>query len=321
MSGERKLVMLFPVMNDFQKAQLAERADKYGFEVALCDNISDALKEAADAEIVFGLNKALAKAGPNIRWVATPSAGVDHFLSEVAGTDILLTNSSGAYGVTIAEHIIMTTIELMRRRMEYIGLARQRIWEQGLPVRSIYGSRVTLVGTGDIGVEAAKRLRAFEPESITGVNRRGVNPDGIFDRIVTISEIDSVLPETDLLILSLPSTKETRGLLTEERLRLLPESAYIVNVGRGDVLDEKALEKMLREGQLGGAALDVFEKEPLTADSTLWDCPRLVMTTHVAGNWTLQHTVDRIFELFLEDFENYCEGRPLKQRVDTAAGY
>jgi phosphoglycerate dehydrogenase-like enzyme len=156
---------------------------------------------------------------------------------------------------------------------------------------------------------------------MTGVNRRGSNPDNIYDRIVSLKEIDEVLPETDVLILSLPATDETIGLFDEARLNRLPEGSYIVNVGRGNVLDEKALERMLREGRLGGAALDVFEKEPLDRDSTLWDCPRLILTTHVAGNWTLPHTVEKIVSLFTADFENYCTGKPMKQLVDLEAGY
>ena len=177
------------------------------------------------------------------------------------------------------------------------------------------------MGTGDIGKEAAIRLKAFGPKSMTGVNRRGQNPDNLFDKIVTLSEIESVLPETDLLVLSLPSTPETKGLLTEERLHMLPKDAYIVNVGRGNVLDEKALEKILRAGELGGAALDVFEQEPLPADNGLWDCPRLVLTTHVAGNWTLPYTVNRIVDMFVDDIANFFENRPLNNLVDLTAGY
>jgi hypothetical protein len=102
---------------------------------------------------------------------------------------------------------------------------------------------------------------------------------------------------------------------------MLPEGAFIVNVGRGDAIDQQALETLLRKGTLGGAALDVFEKEPLPQDSTLWDCPRLILTTHVAGNWTLPLTVEKIVAMFLEDFDRYCKGLPLKRLVDRKIGY
>ena len=319
--SKRKIVTLYPGFADTHKEKIAASAAEYGFEAVFCDDRETALREALDAEIVLSYDPATAKAGTGVKWVCSPSAGVNHFREPLAGTGIMLTNSAGAHSVTIAEHIIMVTLELMRKRMDYIRLAAQRKWVMDLPVRSIHGARIAMLGTGNIGQETAKRLRAFEPESIVGINRKGMAPDGIFDRIVTIGDIDSILPETDLLIMSLPSTAETKLLFTEERMLRLPAESYIVNVGRGDVLDEKALERILRSGKLAGAALDVFEKEPLDPDSTLWDCPGLVLTTHVAGNWTLPLTVDRITDMFIEDLANYCEGRRLKRLIDLDVGY
>ncbi len=319
--GKRKLVVNFPPINESQKEYISSLAEKQGFETVFSKSPSETEKEAADAEILFGFNSSLIKPGSSLKWVCTPSAGVDHFLDKVRGTGIILTGSSGAYGVTIAEHIVMTLLEVMRRRPDYIRLKEERKWEQNLPVRSLFGARVTFLGTGDIGNEAAVRIRGFKPACMTGVNRRGHNPDNLYDGIVSLKELDEILPESDVLIMSLPATAETIGIMNEERLKKLPENAIIVNVGRGNAIDEKALEKMLREGKLGGAALDVFEKEPLDKDSTLWDCPGLILTTHVAGNWTLPYTVEKIVKLFAEDFINYCEGRPLKQTVDIEAGY
>ena len=132
--------------------------------------------------------------------------------------------------------------------------------------------------------------------------------------------LDAVLPQTDILIASLPGTAETRRMLDAAKLALLPDGALLINVGRGSVLDEAALEKELRAGRLQ-AALDVFEHEPLPKDSPLWDCPNLRLTPHVAGNMTLPYTVERIVSMFLEDFENYCAGRPLKRLVAREKGY
>jgi phosphoglycerate dehydrogenase-like enzyme len=138
---------------------------------------------------------------------------------------------------------------------------------------------------------------------------------------VTTGRLEEVLPETDLLILSLPATAETRNILDARRLALLPETARIVNVGRGSALDQKALERMLREGKLAGAALDVFEQEPIPADDPLWDCPNLVITPHMAGNMTLDYTTEKITDQFLEDLDNYAAGRPLKHTVDRKRAY
>ncbi len=215
----------------------------------------------------------------------------------------------------------MVTLEMMRRRSEYLEIVRRKGWIRDLHIDSIRNSRITLLGTGDIGRECAKRLRAFGPAALVGVNRRGVNPEDLFDRVVPADQLEKILPETDLLILSLPATEETRGILNEERLALLPETARLVNVGRGSAVDQKALEKMLREGKLAGAALDVFEQEPVPPEDSLWDCPRLLMTSHIAGNMTLDYTVEQITRQFLEDLENYAAGRPLKHLVDRKREY
>ena len=130
----------------------------------------------------------------------------------------------------------------------------------------------------------------------------------------------SALAEADALILSLPGTPETFHLLGEAQLALLPDGAAVINVGRGSVIDQPALERELRSGRLC-AALDVFEEEPLPQDHSLWTCPNLLITPHVAGNMTLPWTVNRIVELFLEDLENYCNGKPLRRRIDPQRGY
>ena len=317
----RKLLVTIPALTDRHRDLIRERAGQYGFRVIFCEDPEIAVQEGIEAEIMFSQFVKPVSEGKKVRWLCTPSAGVDFFVSALTGRDIILTNSSGAYGVTIAEHIVMVSLELMRRRPDYDEIVKQKIWIRDLPIRSFFGSRVVLLGTGDIGREAASRIRAFHPESITGINRRGDNPRGLFDRILTLSDAEDILPETDILISSLPSTPATKGILTEEKLRLLPETAFFVNVGRGDLVDQAALERMLREGSLGGAALDVLEKEPPEADSSLWNCPRLILTPHIAGNYTLPYTVERIVSMFLEDFENYCEGRPLKHKVSLSAGY
>lgn len=193
-------------------------------------------------------------------------------------------------------------------------------WGSPKPQKSLKDCRITALGTGDIGECFANRVRAFEPASLIGVNRSGKNVDA-FDRIVKIDALDEVLPDTDLLVMSLPDTAETRGILSRKRMELLPQGAYIVNVGRGSAIDEDALADLLESGYLAGAALDVFRTEPLPADSRLWKTKNLLITPHVAGNFTLDYTLDRDVALFLEDLVNYAEGRPLNNLVDRTREY
>ncbi len=317
----RKMAMAVEYLTAEQTERIHAAAEKYGFEIRIMDPArrdEEALKEA---EVLFGHLPEIARVSTNLKWICTPYAGVDQFLGKdaFANPEALLTNSSGAYGVTIAEHTVMMLLDILRRQPEYRKLVADHEWQRGLIVRSVKGSRILLLGTGDIGRETAKRLRAFEPAGITGVNRSGRNPGG-FDRILTGETWEEALPETDILICSLPGTKEAFHMLGEKQLALLPRGAVIINVGRGPVIDQAALVRELKNGRLF-AGLDVFEKEPLGKDDPVWDTPNLLITPHTAGNMTLAYTVERIVEMFLEDLDSYCAGRPLKHLVDRERGY
>ena len=318
----RLLIVVFPGLPEKHTSMILEAAERHGFECHFFEESFGCVSLLAGAEVVLGYDPFLARNAPNLRWLCTPFAGVDAFTAPgvFASPSAVLTNSSGAYGVTISEHVVMVLLWILRRQGEYSAHIRNREWVRRLPVRSLYGSRITLLGTGDIGQETARRLRSFEPERLTGVNRGGKNPENLFDRVLTADSLDQVLPETDILVISLPGTGDTARMVSAQHLALLPDNAVVVNVGRGSVLDQAALEKELRKGRLF-AALDVFEQEPIPPDSTLWSCPRLLITPHVAGDTTLPHTVDRIVSLFLEDFENYCSGQPLLRLVDRETGY
>ena len=319
----KKILVYTPRLTGKNRSDICRAAEGQGYSTVFCDDIAAARAGAADAEIILSAEPSLPGAAPALKWMCCAFAGVEPFLAPgaFANPAALLTNASGAYGVTIAEHVVMVALELMRRQMDYNRVVADRAWVRDLPIRSIRGSRVMLLGAGDIGRETAKRLRAFGPERIVAVNRSGLDAGPLFDETLPVSALDGVLPVTDLLVMSLPGTPQTRGLLDGRRLALLPKDAFLVNVGRGSAIDEGALLVRMRSGHLAGAALDVFDTEPLPADSPLWDCPRLLITTHVAGNMTLEYTVDRIVEMFLEDFNSYCAGRPLAHLVDREKGY
>lgn len=318
----RSLVVVLPDLTKEHISRIQQVAEQHGFECRFFDRSAESLPSLADAEVILGGSPFLSRNAQNLRWICSPSAGINQFMpaDAFANTGAVLTNSSGAYGVTISEHIIMLLLELLRRQMEYQPHIARHEWFRRLPVRSIYDSRIALLGTGDIGQETLLRLKGFAPEQVTGVNRSGRNPGGVFDRVIRSTDLDKLLPETDILIISVPGTPDTHHMIGPEQLALLPDHAVIINVGRGSVIDQAALEQELRKGRLY-AGLDVFETEPIPEDSSIWDCPRLIITPHVAGDTTLPHTLDRIVDLFLEDFENYCAGRPLLRSADRGKGY
>jgi phosphoglycerate dehydrogenase-like enzyme len=319
---KRKMAAVLREMTGAQREKIRAAAEGYGFEARFFDTAEEDPAYLKEAEVLFGHLPQIAGDAPRLKWLCTPFAGVDQFLAKdaFANPETLLTNSSGAYGVTISEHTVMILLEILRRRKEYRRITDAKGWKRDLEIRSIQGARITMAGTGDIGQETAVRLRAFGPESITGVNRSGANPEGLFDRILTTENLETALPETDVLIISLPGTKETYHLFGAQQLALLPDGAVVINVGRGSVVDQKALVRELEKGRLY-AGLDVFEREPPAEEDPVWNLENLVMTPHTAGNMTLTYTVQRIVDLFLEDLENYCAGRPLARLVDRKAGY
>lgn len=331
----KKISIVVPNLTELHKEAIRKAAQEKGCELRFFDpginNTGIQDEYIMSSEIVFGHQPAIAKASTCLRWMCTPFAGVDQLTKpdSFANEEAQLTNSSGAYGVTISEHVLMLLLQILRREPEYRAIVRNKEWRRDLAIRSVYGSRITLLGTGDIGIETAKRLKAFEPKIIIGVNRSGKrkadtsdnkNCEDPFDRIVKNDDLNSVLPETDILIISLPGTKETFHMLNKERLALLPDGAIIINVGRGSVIDQAALTEELNKCRLY-AGLDVFEEEPIPQNDPAWTQKNLLLTPHTAGNMTLPHTVDRIVEMFLEDLDNYCAGRPLQHLVQRDRGY
>ena len=182
---QRTLVAAIRELTRKQREEIRRAACAHGFEALFFDSPEDAMPALTDAEVVFGQSEFLARNAPRLRWLCSPFAGVDNFLAPgaFASAEAVLSNSSGAYGVTIAEHIVMVALEMLRRQLDYDAIVARRGWRRDLAVRSIHQSRVTLLGTGDIGREAARRLRAFRPERIVGVNRGGRDESGLFDRV------------------------------------------------------------------------------------------------------------------------------------------
>ena len=315
------------VVNDALKQKhielIEKTAHKVGAQLLITDSEDSIPENFKDAEVMYGFGMKTAAVSKDLKWLCAPSAGVDYLMKpdSFANKECLLTNSSGSYGVSIAEHIIAVSLMMMRRITEFHAETLRGEWGVRRAQKSLKDARVTVLGTGDIGNCFAKRSVSFEPASLVGVSRSGKSSGEFYDRVYKVSDLDSVLPFTDLLVMSLPATAETKGILSRERIGLLPEGAYVVNVGRGSAIDEDALADALDEGRLGGAALDVFVTEPLPKDSRLWKTKNLLITPHVAGNLTIDYTIDRNVEMFCEDLLNYAEGRPLKNLVDRNIGY
>ena len=216
----------------------------------------------------------------------------------------------------------MVTLMLLRQMPAYLDAARAHRWAAPAPVRSIHGCRVTILGTGDLGGNIARRMRGMGAEKIIGLSRSGkAREAGIFDETYPISQLDRLLSDAELLVMALPNTPETVNILNRERIARLPKEAIVINVGRGNALDQAALAEALNTDHIAGAALDVVDPEPLPENDPLWDTKHLILTPHISGNLTLGYTCDRNVELFCEDLANYAAGRPLSHLVDRKRGY
>lgn len=318
-----KILVINNMLEEKHFSQIKKAADEFGANVFFYKNEIEIPQENFDADIIYGFAPSIVKTSKNLKWLCVPWAGVDSLMKPdyFANEECLLTNSAGAYGVSIAEHMIAVSLVMMRRLDEFMAETREGQWLSPRPQKSLKDCRITVLGTGDIGTTFARRARAFEPASLVGVCRSGKSDSAVYDKVLPVNELDSILPETDFLAMSLPATSETAGILSRERFELLPEGAYIVNVGRGSAIDEDALADNLESGHLAGAALDVFQTEPLPADHRLWKTKNLLITPHVAGNMTLPYTKDKNVQMFIEDLKNFSEGKPLHYLVDRKLGY
>ena len=281
-------------------------------------------EKRGEYEVIYGMPKpSELKSFTNLKWFCGSFAGVDAYLDDslYPSPEVMLSNSSGAYGVTIAEHLIMVTLMLLRHEMTYCADAAAHRWGAVQPMRSIIGSTITVLGTGDIGTEFARRAKAMGAASIRGVRRTRKAADPAFDAIYTHDELDTLLPDTDILVMALPSTGETKNILSARRIALLPPTACVVNVGRGSAIDQPALVEALNAGKLAGAALDVFAEEPVPAGDPVWTAQNLLLTPHISGQMSLGYTRDRNVALFCEDLERYGRGEKPARLVDRRIGY
>ncbi len=318
-----KIVVINRLLKETHKEQIRKAAAVAGGSVLFVGSEEDIPSGWEDCEVIYGFGMKNAGKNKDLKWLSVPSAGVDYLMKPgvFANEDCLVTNSSGAYGVTIAEHIIAVSLMMMRRLDYSYRESLKGNWSSPVLQKSLKDCRILVLGTGDIGCSFARRARAFEPECIIGVSRSGRCEDPAFDAVKKVSELDLLLPSADLLVMSLPDTPETRDILNRERISLLPYGAFVVNVGRGSAIDEDALCESLEDGKLGGAALDVFKTEPLPSDSKLWKTKNLLITPHVAGNLTLEHTLNANVDMFCKNLINYSKGLPLNNLIDKSKGY
>lgn len=305
-----------------RRVRIDASAQKLGFEVHWVENGKVTAEDVQDCEIFFGmLPPELLRQAKSLKWLQCSFAGVDRYADQAQyAENIAITNASGAYGITISEHMVVTLLMLMRRMPEYHEMQKKREWYCVGQIKSVMNSVITVVGVGDIGSNFAKRvlpMGAF----VRGVRRtEGPKPDFV-DEIYTVDRLDEAITGADVVALCLPGTGETRRLFDRERMLKMKPGAILMNVGRGNAVDLLALDELLRSGHLGGAAIDVTEPEPLPPEHPLWTAPHALITPHISGNTSLPLTCDIIVDIFLDNLERYSKGQALQHLVNLKMGY
>ncbi|MGH9070117.1 MAG: D-2-hydroxyacid dehydrogenase [Acidimicrobiales bacterium] len=281
----------------------------------------------AGADILFDFGPAALqpelKGLPRLRWIQSTSAGVGQFARRVGLTerrDVVVTTASGVHGAALAEFVVMAMIFFNRDFGRLIQNQRAHHWQRGSG-RLIAGQTAGIVGLGHVGAETATFVRALGARTI-GVVRslagRSAATCGV-DRLVVQEDLDQVLPELNVLVLALPHTSETEGLLSARRIAMLRPDCLLVNLARGSVVDEPALVAALKSGGIRGAALDVFAEEPLPPTSPLWDLPNVLVSPHSAS--TVDGENKRIVQLFSDNLSRYQAGERLLNVLDSELLY
>ncbi len=319
----KKILFTLP-LDDAHKDLVKGQANGCREEAEIRFVPKDALTEAdvkgVDA-ILGDCPAALLNASGTVKWLQLPFAGVDPYV--VPGyvpADCVLTNATGAYDLTVSEHMVALCFALLRRLEEYARNQARAEWRILGTVYSVEDSTVLVLGAGNIGSRFAAKMKALGAYTI-GVCRRNKARSEAFDEVHTFEEVDSLLPRADIVAMVLPGSKETVHFMDERRLRLMKETAVLVNMGRGSAIDPAGLKKVLAEGHLFGAALDVTEPEPLPADDALWQMENVIITPHSAGQFLLKQTFENVVQIFCDNLKRYLNGEALRNIVDKEAGY
>jgi phosphoglycerate dehydrogenase-like enzyme len=285
-------------------------------------------RQLPEADVAFTpfIDRDAFLAATRLRWVQSPAVGVGSLMfPELLTSPVVITSARGIRARSIAEHVIGATIALARRLPAALRAQQAHRWAQdelegpGSGVRSLDGLRMGIVGLGSIGMEIV-RLAAPFGIRISAIRRRAQDPPpaGV-DHVHAPDRLREILETSDILVLAVPHTPYTKQIVGRRELERMKPGAILINIARGKLIDDVAVVEALRSGKLGGAALDVFTREPLEPDSPYWDLPNVIVTPHTSG--AMQDYWTPLVALFAGNLRRFERGEPLLNQVDKTAGY
>jgi glyoxylate/hydroxypyruvate reductase A len=316
-SAPRSVLIYNPDANEAARYAELVRAPKNAVTLHVCATPAEAEAVAAGTEILFAWKPPLtvyAKA-PRLRWLQAMGAGVDWALVPELPAHVIVTRAPGIFGPWMTEYVIGWCLSITQRTETYRQAQQARRWIGDVMPDRLRGKTMVVVGLGDIGRHIARAAR-FLGMRVLGVTRSGRAVPAV-DRVYRMSALTTALKAADFVVLVTPLTDDTRGFFDDRALAALPSHAWLVNIGRGALVDEPALENALRSRRIAGAILDVFTEEPLRPDHPLWSLPNAIITPHISG----PSTPEEIAPIFNDNLARYLAGRPLRHLVDRSRGY
>ena len=304
------------------------RSDFPELDVAQLNSYENVEQHVADVEILFGISIRPEQflAARKLRWIHSQAAAVHQFMfPEMVNSDVIITNARDVHGPVVAEQVIAMMFALAKRMPAAVRFQQKHVWGQDAMsrghsrTRELAGATVGLVGLGSIGRKVAKHASALGMRVIAVREHPEKEKPQYVDEVLPTAKLQELLAQSDYVVLSTPVTAETTGMIGARQLAAMKPEAFLLNVGRGPLIDEAALIEVLREHKIGGAALDVFDQEPLPRDSPLWDLEDLLITPHTAG--ISEKMWERHYVLFSENLRRYLSGQPLLGLVDKHSGY
>ncbi|MDQ0216831.1 phosphoglycerate dehydrogenase-like enzyme [Oikeobacillus pervagus] len=254
-----------------------------------------------------------------LKWIMVASAGLEKMPFEaIHKKQIFVTNARGIHKIPMAEFTLGLMLSHVKRFPELAHLEQNATWNKKLPLQELAGKRLLILGTGAIGSEIARLSQAFRMD-VMGVNRSGRQVE-FFSGIYQLDHMKEPLQTADFIVSVLPSTKETKYVLTEEHFHIMKETAVFINIGRGDLVRERVLHQALKEGQIEHAYIDVFETEPLSKDHPFWKMPNLTVTPHISS--ITKNYLPRAFDIFLHNLNAYLHKKDdFLNLIDVEKGY
>jgi len=321
MSADRVVrLVLYPAVEPDWLAEIASAAP--GLEAINCETEQEALDALREADAFCGeITPQMLAVAARLRWVQAPRIGLEHYMfPALAQSDVVLTNVRGIYGDVVADHAMALVLCLARELHLYARQQGAHTWQRSTPLVDLPGSTVGIIGLGGIGAEVARRAVGFGMRVVAVDPRRADRPEGVVG-LWKPDRLADLLAVSDFVVICAPHTPETEGMIRAEQLGRMKRTAYLVNVGRGAIVDLADLTEALRAGVIAGAGLDVFEVEPLPADHPLWDLPNVILTPHVAYLCANDKIDVRCLRTIVDNVRRFAAGEPLRNVVDKQLWY